>query len=64
MKAAGETDQESRKQLYAEVIEIYTEEVPQIPLFYPDSSRAFSNALVCDEGNVEYDRFFDYAWSN
>lgn len=63
-KAAGEPDEEVRKQLYAQVIEIYTEDVPQVPLFYPDGSRAFSNELVCDKGNAEYDRFFDYAWRN
>jgi len=63
-KAAGETDEEARKQLYADIIKIYTEDVPQIPLYYPNGSRAYSKDLVIEKGNTEYDRFFDYAWSN
>ncbi|MEL7563416.1 MAG: ABC transporter substrate-binding protein [Dehalobacterium sp.] len=63
-KAAGETDPEARKGLYGEAIKIYTQDVPQIPLFYPDSSRAYSKNLVIEEGNAEFDRFYDYAWSN
>lgn len=63
-KAAGETDEEARKQLYGEIIKIYTADIPQIPLYYPNSSRAYSKDLVIEEGNAEYDRFFDYSWSN
>lgn len=64
VKAAGETDETIRKQLYADVIKIYTEEVPQIPLYYPNGSRAYTKDLVIEKGNAEYDRFFDYAWGN
>jgi len=64
MKAKAETNPEARKQLYADAIKIYTRDVPQIPLYYPDGSRAFTKDLVIDQGNVEYDRFFDYKWSN
>ncbi|MGI6679115.1 MAG: ABC transporter substrate-binding protein [Dehalobacterium sp.] len=63
-QAAGETDKEARKQLYGDVVKIYTEDVPQIPLYYPNGSRAYSKALTIEDGNVEYDRFYDYAWSN
>ncbi|MEW6082884.1 MAG: ABC transporter substrate-binding protein [Bacillota bacterium] len=63
-KAGAETDPEVRKRLYADAIRIYTEDVPQIPLYYPDGSRAYSRDLAIHEGNVEYDRFFDYAWKN
>lgn len=64
VKAAGETSPETRKQLYAEAIKIYTEDIPQVPLYYPDGSRAYSTKLVIEEGNVEYDRVFDYSWAN
>lgn len=64
IKAEAETDTEARKQLYADAIKIYTTDVPQIPLYYPNGSRAYSKDLVIDKGNVEYDRFIDYQWSN
>lgn len=63
-KAAGKTDPEARKQLYTEAIKIYTKDVPQIPLYYPNGSRAYSKDLVIDKGNVEYDRIYDYKWNN
>lgn len=63
-KAQAETDPEARKQLYAEVIKIYKEDVPQVPLYYPNGSRAYAKDLVIEKGNAEYDRFFNYAWSN
>jgi len=62
LKAAGTPDPEARKQLYGQIVKIYTVDVPQIPLFYPYGSRAYSKMLVVDPGNVEYDRFFDYSW--
>lgn len=62
MKAEAKTDPEARKQLYADAIKIYDKDVPQIPLYYPNGSRAYSKDLVIDKGNVEYDRFYDYKW--
>ncbi|ATW27916.1 ABC transporter substrate-binding protein [Candidatus Formimonas warabiya] len=64
VQAQGETDPEARKQLYAEVIKILDQDVPEIPLYYPNGSRAYSKELVADQGSVEYDRLFDYSWSN
>jgi len=61
-KAESETTSEARKQLYADAIKIYTKDVPQIPLYYPNGSRAYSKDLVIDKGNVEYDRIMDYKW--
>ena len=62
-KAAAETNIEARKQLYAEALKIYNKDIPQIPMYYPNGSRAYSKELVIDKGNVEFDRFFDYQWS-
>lgn len=61
-KAEAQTDPTARKQLYADAIKIYDKDIPQIPLYYPNGSRAYSKDLVIDKGNVEYDRFFDYKW--
>ena len=63
IKAEATPDQEARKQLYASAIKIYDTDVPQIPLYYPDGSRAYSKDLTVDKGNVEYDRIFDYSWN-
>ena len=63
-KAQRENDIEVRKELYAEAINIYTEEVPQIPLYFSEGSRAYSKDLIIDKDNVEYDRIFDYKWND
>lgn len=59
-EAAGETDNEVRKELYRKAIEIFQDEVPQIPLYYPNGSRAYNTALTIEDGLVEYNRIFDY----
>ena len=60
--SAGSEDE--RKGFYAQAIELFTPEVPLIPLYYTYGSRAFSSSLDVAEGNVQYDRMFYYSWKN
>ncbi len=61
-KAAAEQDYAARQALYEICIQDFLDNVPLIPLYMPDGSRAFTNDLTCDEGNVQYERFFWYSW--
>ena len=60
--ARAQNDPEARKKIYTEAIKIFDRDVPIVPLYYPNGSRAYSKDLVIDKGNVEYDRLFSYSW--
>lgn len=63
-KAAAEMDAEVRKELYAEVVKLITDDAVQIPLYYTSSSRAYSKDLVIEEGNVQYDMIYHFKWND
>ncbi len=56
------TDLDARKELYSQAVDIFVEEVPLIPLYYTNGSRAYSSALTIDENLVQYDLIYDYSW--
>lgn len=60
--AAGETDAAAREALYKQVIEEYIEEMVYVPIYYPTSSRAYSNDLQITDGLQKYDYFAYYSW--
>jgi peptide/nickel transport system substrate-binding protein len=60
--AGGETDAEARKDMYKQAIEIFSQDVPQIPLYYPNGSRAYSKNLKIEDGLVQYNRMYDYSY--
>ena len=62
-EAGSETDSDARKALYEEAIAIFLEDVPQIPLYYPNGSRAYNAGLTIADGLVEYNKFFDYSYA-
>jgi peptide/nickel transport system substrate-binding protein len=62
--AVAETNPVKRKELYSKVIKMYTDEVPAIPLYYPNGSRAYSKSVKIEDSMVEYNRFYDYSWAN
>lgn len=62
-KAGSESDEEVRKELYTQAIEIFDQDVPQIPLYYPNGSRAYNKSLTIEDGLVEYNRIFDYSYA-
>ncbi|MDD3139461.1 MAG: ABC transporter substrate-binding protein [Lachnospiraceae bacterium] len=64
VQAAGETDSDARKEMYAKAINIFVKDIPQIPLYYPNGSRAYSSDLSIEDGLVEYDKLFNYSWTN
>lgn len=64
MKARIETDSEARKLLYADAIELYTKDVPEIPLYFTNGSRAYIKDLVIDKGNVQFDKIYNYNWND
>lgn len=62
-QASAETDAEVRKPLYTEAIKIFTQDVPLVPLYYTQGTRAYSKDLTIDAGNVQYDHIYYYQWS-
>lgn len=62
LKEAGSTsDEDARKELYTKAIKIFDEDVPQIPLYYPNGSRAYNKGLKIEDGLVQYNRIYDYS---
>lgn len=62
-KAQREMDNNARKQLYADALKIFNNDVPLIPLYYPNSSRAYSNNLVINKGYVQYNLLYYFKWN-
>lgn len=62
-EARAQNDPEARKKIYTEAIKLFDRDVPIVPLYYPNGSRAYSKDLVIDPGNAEYDRLFSYSWA-
>lgn len=60
--AAGETDEAARKALYKQVVETFIDDMVYVPIYYPTSSRAYSNALQIKDGLQKYDYFANYSW--
>ena len=60
--AASETNPAVREGIYKDIIQVFVDEVIYIPLYYPNGSRAYSNSLRIDDGNVRYDKFYYYSW--
>lgn len=61
-EGSSTTDLERRKEVYTEAIKIFREDVPLIPLYYTNGSRAYTSKLTIDENLVQYDRLFYYSW--
>lgn len=62
-QAGAETDVDVRKDLYKQAIDIFVEDVPQIPLYYPNGSRAYNKGLTVEEGLAEYNKICDYSYA-
>jgi ABC-type transport system substrate-binding protein len=63
-EAVAETDPEKRKSIYADAVGVYVTDVPAIPLYYPNGSRAYSKAVKIEDSMVEYNKFYDYSWAD
>ncbi len=61
-QAASIQDIEEREALYTQAINIFSEEVPLIPLYYTYGTRAYSSEFTCTDGNQQYDRIYHYSW--
>jgi peptide/nickel transport system substrate-binding protein len=61
-EAAGERDPAERARIYERAIGLFTPDIPMIPLFYTNGSRAYSSELEIDAGNVQYDHIYYYRW--
>ncbi len=61
-QAASIQDIETREDLYTQAINIFSEEVPLIPLYYSYGTRAYSSEITCTDGNQQYDRMYHYSW--
>lgn len=62
-EAEIETDQEVRKELYGEAIEIITDEATMIPLFHKKLLFAWNKNLNCSVHHDSYIPYFVYEWS-
>lgn len=63
MKGKITLDREERREVYREAVRYYAEQLPQIPLYYINATRAFNADLDIDEGYAEYDRYYNYRWA-
>ena len=58
----AETGSEKRKEIYADGVAIYDQDIPYLSLFYEYSNRAFSSVLDTDHTMAEYDCVYYYTW--
>lgn len=61
-KASSEMNPETRKKILADAVKIFTDDVPEIPLYYQQGSRAYTKDLVIDKGYLEYGTMYYYNW--
>jgi peptide/nickel transport system substrate-binding protein len=62
IEAMSTNDDSIRAKAYERAIKLFTPDVPLIPLFYTNGSRAYSAELEIKPGNVQYDRIYHYSW--
>jgi peptide/nickel transport system substrate-binding protein len=62
IEAVSTNDGDKRAEAYERAIKLFTPDVPLIPLFYTNGSRAYSADLEIKPGNVQYDRIYHYSW--
>ena len=62
LKAKVIPDIEKRKTAYKDVFALFARDVPSVPLYYANSSRAYSSALKVEPNCAQYDRFYYYRW--
>jgi peptide/nickel transport system substrate-binding protein len=62
IEAVSTDDEGKRAEAYERAIKLFTPDVPLIPLFYTNGSRAYSAELEIHPGNVQYDRIYYYSW--
>ncbi|MBR1456832.1 MAG: ABC transporter substrate-binding protein [Oscillospiraceae bacterium] len=55
-------DPEARKAAYEPLIALFAEDLPSVPLYYTNSTRAYSADLVCRDNCAQYDRFYYFSF--
>jgi len=61
-RGLGEQDPEKRKAAFAEAVNIFTPDIPLIPLYYTQGTRAYSSDLTIEPTCVQYDHIYFYSW--
>ncbi len=61
--ARGETDATKRKDLYKQAMDLYREEVPEIPFYYLTDSRAYTKDIATDFNNLMIDCMWNFHWA-
>lgn len=59
----AETDPVKRREIYRQAVGVYVRDVPAVPLYYPNGSRAYADVLAIDDAMVEYNKFYNYRWA-
>lgn len=60
--ARAETDAEARKELYRQAMDLYREEVCELPFYYATDARAFTKDVTTDYANNSIDRIYHFRW--
>ena len=62
VKAKTIADPAAREAAYQEIIDLFAEDLPSIPLYYTKSTRAYSADLACKDNCAQYDRFYYFSF--
>lgn len=63
-EARSETDAEARKELYRQAMDLYREEVCELPFYYATDARAFTKDVVTDYANNSIDKIYHFRWAD
>jgi peptide/nickel transport system substrate-binding protein len=63
-EARSLSDVGEREKLYAEIIQIYTDEAVEIPMYYTLGNMAYTSDISADVGRVEFATMFDFKWND
>ena len=61
--ARAEIDPDARKELYRQAMDMYREEVCEIPFYYLVDARAFTKDAETDYANVGIDKIYNFRWA-
>ena len=71
IEAKAEMNEDKRKDIYGEVVKLFTEDAVEIPLYYTEGSRSYTKDLIIGENFTEmnddyfkYDRMYHYSWND
>ncbi len=59
----AETDAEKRKEIYKQAMDLYREQVCEVPFYYTTDARAFTKDITTDYTNSGMDKMSNFRWA-